>query len=166
MSSTSLRVSSHLGRGLVFMRWGLMVLMIGTVVQADQSRFCGRQLVMTLSVLCEEFPDLHSNAKKSMIDFDKDYTTEEWLAMMGQDPESVMSTDLVIPHMDQQQQQQQKVPLWMTLMYPQGYAFRSNAGRNDLIPPRFRKSPRGIVDECCLRPCGMSTLMKYCKTIA
>ncbi|EAT47984.1 AAEL000960-PA [Aedes aegypti] len=167
MSSTNLRVSSHLGLGSTMMHWGLMVLMVGTVVQAADQRFCGKQLVLTLSMLCDEFPDLHYGAKKSMNDYDKDYSTDEWLAMIGQDPESIMSTDLMVPHMDQQTvQQQQKVPLWMAMMYPQGYGFRSSASRNDLIPPRFRKSPRGIVDECCLRPCSINQLLKYCKTIA
>ncbi|KXJ69525.1 hypothetical protein RP20_CCG026702 [Aedes albopictus] len=150
------------------MHWGLMVLMVGTVVHAADQRFCGKQLVLTLSMLCDEFPDLHYGAKKSISDYDKDYSTDEWLAMMGQDPESFMSTDMMVPHVDQQQaaQQQQKVPLWMAMMYPQGYGFRSSGGRNDLIPPRFRKSPKGIVDECCLRPCGINQLLKYCKTIA
>lgn len=65
MSSTNLRVSSHLGLGSTMMHWGLMVLMVGTVVQAADQRFCGKQLVLTLSMLCDEFPDLHYGAKKS-----------------------------------------------------------------------------------------------------
>ncbi|XP_062559207.1 LIRP-like isoform X2 [Armigeres subalbatus] len=164
MSSTTLRVSNHLGLGSTIMRWTFMVLMIGTVVQAADQRFCGKQLVMTLSMLCDEFPDLHYGSKKSVTDYDKDYSSDEWMAMISQDPESIMSTDLMMPHMEQSSQQ--KVPMWMAMMYPQGYGFRSSATRNDLIPPRFRKSPRGIVDECCLRPCSLNQLLKYCKTVA
>ncbi|XP_055530956.1 uncharacterized protein LOC129721889 isoform X4 [Wyeomyia smithii] len=169
MSSTSYHTSRELCRGLSVVHWGLMVLMVSSVVQADQ-RFCGKQLVTMLSMLCDEFPDLHYGVKKSMIDFDKiDYPVDDWMSPYGQDQDTMISNDLIVSpnHVMTDQQQQSKLPLWVTMMYPQSYAFRSNTGRNDLIPPRFRKSPReGIVNECCLRPCGINQLLKYCKKVA
>ncbi|XP_058828737.1 uncharacterized protein LOC131688476 isoform X2 [Topomyia yanbarensis] len=170
MSSTNTNASVELSRGLSLIHWGLMVLMISSVVQAADQRFCGKQLVAMLSLLCDEFPDLHYGVKKSMVDFDKlDYPADidGWTTSYNQDQDTVNPNDLIIPSNHGATQDQQKnVPLWMTMVYPQSYGFRSANGRNDLIPPRFRKSPRGIVDECCLRPCGMKQLIKYCKTIA
>ncbi|XP_058461614.1 uncharacterized protein LOC131436746 isoform X1 [Malaya genurostris] len=166
MSSTNNSTSKATSRGLSAIHWGLVMLMTASVTQAADQRFCGKQLVAMLSMLCDEFPDLHYGVKKSVIDFDKtDYPVdvEGWGVMYNQDPDTVNSNDIIIPtnHVTAQEE-----PIWMSMMYPQSYGFRTANGRNDLIPSRFRKSPRGIVDECCLRPCGMKQLLKYCKTVA
>ncbi|XP_055613680.1 uncharacterized protein LOC129760121, partial [Uranotaenia lowii] len=125
-----------------------------------------------LSMICEEFPDLHYGGKRGGVDFERAGFDSDWMnAIMGQDQDVVNmmmpSTDVIVPANTQMDSSQnsQKTPLWMTMMYPQGYGFRSTTGRNDMIPPRFRKSPRGIVDECCLQPCSLKQLMAYCKTV-
>ncbi|XP_053688317.1 uncharacterized protein LOC128737665 [Sabethes cyaneus] len=169
MSSTSHNPSRYASRGLSVLHWGLMVLMVSPAVQGAGQRFCGKQLVKMLSMLCDEFPDLHYGVKKSMIDFDKmDYSVDDWMPGYGPEQDTIISNDLMVsPNHMSTDQHDPKVPLWVTMMYPQDYGFRSNAGRNDLIPPRFRKSPReGIVNECCVRPCGINQLLKYCKTVA
>ncbi|XP_055621727.1 LIRP-like [Toxorhynchites rutilus septentrionalis] len=156
--------SSQLNRGLSIMQLVLVLLMASSV--AANQRFCGKQLVMILSMLCDEYPDLHNSSKKSMIDLGKmDYANDDWMNMIGQDQDvPAVGSDLILPAAHTEQQ---KIPLWVSMMYPQDYPFRAAAvGRNDLIPTRFRKNFRGIVDECCLRPCGYNQLIKYCKTVA
>uniref|UniRef100_A0A8D8IF46 (northern house mosquito) hypothetical protein n=1 Tax=Culex pipiens TaxID=7175 RepID=A0A8D8IF46_CULPI len=142
----------------------LTVLAATAMVHAAEQRLCGRHLVNALAMLCDEFPDLHFGVKKSTIDFDRmvDYPVDDWMASM-MDSSATNSVDSM---MDPSSQQQTKMPVWMTMMYPQNYGFRAASTRNDLIPARFRKSVHsGIVDECCLRSCSINQLMKYCKTV-
>uniref|UniRef100_A0A182M922 Insulin-like domain-containing protein n=1 Tax=Anopheles culicifacies TaxID=139723 RepID=A0A182M922_9DIPT len=154
------------GSGTFYMLQALVLLWTIAVVSANK-RYCGAELVKVLSFLCDEFPDLHTSSKKSMDTFMKtDASNDEW-----------MNTD---DNTQQQQQQQQMildqqlqsvgmvddraaVPAWMNMLYPANYMYRHGAGHNELIPARFRKSRGGIVEECCLRPCGMSQLLQYCK---
>ncbi|XP_050067752.1 probable insulin-like peptide 2 [Anopheles maculipalpis] len=164
MSSTN-----GVGNGTIYMLQALVLLWTITVVSANK-RYCGAELVKVLSFLCDEFPDLHTSSKKAVDTFMKsDMNNDEW-----------MNTD----DATQQQQQQQQmildqqlqsvgmmddratVPAWMTMVYPSNYMYRHGAGHNDLIPARFRKSRGGIVEECCLRPCGMSQLLQYCKKVS
>ncbi|XP_053679432.1 probable insulin-like peptide 2 [Anopheles nili] len=158
--------SNGVGSGTIYTLQALVLLWSITVVSANK-RYCGAELVKVLSFLCDEFPDLHTANKKASDTFKTDMGSDEW-----------MTAD---DSMQQQQQQQQQmildqqlqsvgmvedhgsVPVWMNMVYPPNYMYHRGTGHNELIPARFRKSRGGIVEECCLRPCGMNQLLQYCK---
>uniref|UniRef100_A0A182MYG5 Insulin-like domain-containing protein n=1 Tax=Anopheles dirus TaxID=7168 RepID=A0A182MYG5_9DIPT len=161
----SMSSSNGVGSSTLYVLQTLVLLWSVTVVTANK-RYCGAELVKVLSFLCDEFPDLHTANKKAMDTFKMDMSSGEW-----------MNADDSSPQTQQQQQQQQmildqqlqsvgmtddraSVPAWMNMVYPANYMFRHGAGHNELIPARFRKSRGGIVEECCLRPCGMAQLLQ------
>ncbi|XP_058129482.1 probable insulin-like peptide 2 [Anopheles ziemanni] len=156
--------SNGVGTGTMFTLQALALLWTITVVTANK-RYCGNELVKVLSFLCDEFPDLHTANKKAIDSYKMDMSSDEW--MNGDDS---MQQQMIL---DQQLQtlgmtedhdhDRASVPAWMNMVYPANYMFRHGAAHNELIPARFRKSRGGIVEECCLRPCGMNQLLQYCK---
>ncbi|EAA09943.3 AGAP010604-PA [Anopheles gambiae str. PEST] len=149
--------------GSLYILQALVLLWSIAMVSANK-RYCGAELVKVLSFLCDEFPDLHTTSKRSADNFAKpsDMATEDW--MNAED-----NTQQIL---DQQLQSvgmpddRATVPAWMNMVYPSNYMYRHGAGHNELIPARFRKNRGGIVEECCLRPCGMNQLLQYCKKVS
>uniref|UniRef100_A0A182P8E6 Insulin-like domain-containing protein n=1 Tax=Anopheles epiroticus TaxID=199890 RepID=A0A182P8E6_9DIPT len=149
--------------GSLYILQTLVLLWSITVVSANK-RYCGAELVKVLSFLCDEFPDLHTTSKRSVEPFVKssDMSNDEWMSTED-------STQQIL---DQQLQSvgmgddRTAVPAWMNMVYPSNYMYRHGAGHNELIPARFRKNRGGIVEECCLRPCGMNQLLQYCKKVS
>uniref|UniRef100_A0A182K8W8 Insulin-like domain-containing protein n=1 Tax=Anopheles christyi TaxID=43041 RepID=A0A182K8W8_9DIPT len=149
--------------GSLYILQALVLLWSIAVVSANK-RYCGAELVKVLSFLCDEFPDLHTTSKRSADNFIKssDMSNDEWMS----------TEDNTQQIMDQQLQSvgmpddRAAVPAWMNMVYPTNYMYRHGAGHNELIPARFRKNRGGIVEECCLRPCGMNQLLQYCKKVS
>uniref|UniRef100_A0A4Y0BEV6 IlGF domain-containing protein n=1 Tax=Anopheles funestus TaxID=62324 RepID=A0A4Y0BEV6_ANOFN len=154
------------GSGTFYMLQVLALLWTIAVVSANK-RYCGAELVKVLSFLCDEFPDLHTSSKKAMDTFMKtDVSNDEWMNTDDNSQQQQQQQQMI---MDQQLQsvgmsdERSSVPAWMNMVYPSNYMYRHGAGHNELIPARFRKSRGGIVEECCLRPCGLNQLLQYCK---
>uniref|UniRef100_A0A182W2H6 Insulin-like domain-containing protein n=1 Tax=Anopheles minimus TaxID=112268 RepID=A0A182W2H6_9DIPT len=150
------------GTGIFYMLQALVLLWTIAVVSANK-RYCGAELVKVLSFLCDEFPDLHTSSKKAMDTFMKtDVSNDEWMNSEDNSQQQQQQQQMML---DQQLQSvgmvddRASVPAWMNMLYPSNYMYRHGAGHNELIPARFRKSRGGIVEECCLRPCGMSQLL-------
>ncbi|XP_050092531.1 probable insulin-like peptide 2 isoform X1 [Anopheles aquasalis] len=155
--------SKGVGSSSIVVLQMLLILWTVTIVSANK-RYCGAELVKVLSFLCDEFPDLHSTNKKSLDTFKGDgMGSDEWMNA-DESTQQQMILDQQLQTVGGTDQDQRSVPMWMNMMYPSNYMYRHGAGHNELIPARFRKGRGGIVEECCLRPCGMSQLLQYCKT--
>uniref|UniRef100_A0A182SC70 Insulin-like domain-containing protein n=1 Tax=Anopheles maculatus TaxID=74869 RepID=A0A182SC70_9DIPT len=163
-TTTTMSSTNGVGSGTFYMLQALVLLWTITVVSANK-RYCGPELVKVLRFLCDEFPDLHTSSKKAVDPFMKtDMSNDEWMTTDDSAQQQMI--------LDQQLQSvgmvddSATVPAWMNMVYPSNYMYRHGAGHNELIPARFRKSRGGIVEECCLRPCGMNQLLQYCKKVS
>ncbi|XP_058055801.1 probable insulin-like peptide 2 [Anopheles bellator] len=154
--------SNGVGSSTTFVLRTLLLLWTVTVVTANK-RYCGAELVKVLSFLCSEFPDLYTYNKKGLDTSKGDVASDEWMNF-DENAQQQLMQDQQLQAVGMAADDQHSVPAWMNMMYPSNYMYRHGYGHNELIPARFRKNRGGIVEECCLRPCGMTQLLQYCKT--
>ncbi|XP_035223267.1 LIRP-like [Stegodyphus dumicola] len=120
----------------------------------DNIKVCGRMLTQTLAILCEgEYYHPKENSSRTYRPQKRNYGTEpieidsypQWLLLSlmskGQLDSSLLS--LLRPWMVKSQ-------LEASQAYPEPSAFH-------------KRKPRGVVDECCKKPCTFRELVSYCR---
>ncbi|XP_058835447.1 uncharacterized protein LOC131692424 [Topomyia yanbarensis] len=113
---------------------------------AQGQRFCGKFLVSTLSMLCEEFPTLPPpdyNKRNSRNIFEAPNFDAAWTYIVD---------GLAMNRID-------KIEQLKRIIFTN---YLINVVKSEAIPLRFQMAKRGIIEECCLRPCTENQLRTFC----
>ncbi|CAG2107040.1 unnamed protein product [Medioppia subpectinata] len=111
-------------------------------------RYCGRNLVNMLSLLCDGISELWA---------DLNGATDSLGSAVGDDHD--YSAGDISPLLSNKYFLDEKTALDMFNDAAGGQTEREGAVRNN----RFARNRRGIVDECCRKPCTVKELYSYCE---